>query len=222
MHASRRAGTQVMVRLISVAGSLLSKINSRTFSRRSALLPGTIRLPQVRRYQSYAIGALTLLVFAVGCGPAQGAPSTDNGGGNDMADVTVPDEISDLDAAEVEQRLERLFDGESSSSLAAQEIEPTETSDEPTIDEILELLNSATPEVKPSEITISVSSRTLSGLRRPVLLIATNPAHGTAEIVGINKIVYIPDSSGEPRDSFEYELYDGDEFVFAQVVEVRR
>ena len=40
-----------------------------------------------------------------------------------MADVTVPDEISDLDAAEVEQRLERLFDGESSSSLAAQEIE---------------------------------------------------------------------------------------------------
>ena len=63
VHASRRAGTQVMVRLISVAGSLLSKINSRTFSRRSALLPGTIRLPQVRRYQSYAIGALTLLVF---------------------------------------------------------------------------------------------------------------------------------------------------------------
>ncbi len=135
--------------------------------------------------------------------------------------VTVPDDITDLDSEEVERRLGRLLNGEASSGLAAPDVEPTEEPDGPTLDEILDILNSATPEPGTGEIAIQISPATLAGLRDPVLLIKSPASHGIATVVAPNRILYVPDGSGDGTDTFEYELRDGDVTVVSQVMEIK-
>lgn len=144
------------------------------------------------------------------------------------SDVTVPDDISNLDSEEVERRLGQLLNAGISGGQLAPEgrptevpVLPTQVPGEPTIEEILELLNSATPVPAMSEVVISISPRTLSGLVNPELSIKSPPAHGTATVIGPNQILYVPDGSGDGTDSFEYELMDGGEHVVSQVVEVK-
>ena len=152
------------------------------------------------------------------------ACSAPSAGGSDEAigrtDVRVPDNISELNENEVEQRLGRLLtNADGIASQVSQEIEPTATPAEPSIDEILDLLGSASADT--DEIVISVSAETLSQLQRPVLRIRAEPAHGTVEISGPYRIVYTPNGTGDGPDSFEYELFDGDRFIFSQVIEVK-
>lgn len=162
---------------------------------------------------------LIVAISAIACAGGQVAEPVEG------REVKVPDEVSHLDSAEVERRLGNLLNGTGEpGSQGAQEVEPTATpgtSGEPTLEEILDLLNSATVEPGTGEITISISPATLSRLANPVLTIKSRPLHGTATVVSVNKIVYVPDSSGAQDDSFEYELFDGAEPVFSQVVEVR-
>lgn len=158
------------------------------------------------------------LSVAVACSSAPDGTRTEAPA---RTDIRVPDNVSQLDESEVEQRLGRLLtSADGANSLAAQEIEPTETPDEPSIEEILDLLNSATPSPASNEIAISITSETLSQLERPVLSIRTAPAHGTAEVLGPDRIIYTPQATGSGADSFEYELFDGEQFIFSQVVKV--
>lgn len=133
--------------------------------------------------------------------------------------VTVPDEVSQLDAAEVEQRLGRLV---GSSNRPAPASAPTSVPVELTPEEILALLNSGTPVPDQREVRISISPRTISRLTHPELTIKAWPLHGTVEVTAPNEITYVPDGTGGGQDSFEYELFDGETPVFSQVVEVGR
>ncbi len=136
-------------------------------------------------------------------------------------EITVPDDISDLDADEVERRLGRLLGGDDQGGQAAPRLEPTSVLDEPTLQEILDLLDPANQQPGADEIVISVSPQTLSGLIEPVLTIKSQPTHGSATVIGTSQILYVADGLSVDGDSFEYELFDGSVPVFSQVVEIR-
>ncbi len=147
-------------------------------------------------------------------------------GAQDPSGVIVPDDISSLDSDEVERRLGRLLGGEDvATGQAAPVIQPTavpEVPDEPTLEEILALLNSATPVAGSGEIVISVSPETFLSLAHPVLTIKTQPSHGSATVISPNQILYMPDGTGDGSDAFEYELFDAETHVISQVMEIRR
>lgn len=154
---------------------------------------------------------------------SSGTSLTDSKGNTQIGGVTVPDKISDLDSAEVERRLGRLLIEPSSvdgDALAAQDVEPTAASGEPTIQEILDLLNSEAASTDSGEIVISVSQSTIDMLMNPVLTIKTPPLHGSATVVSQYQILYMPGDQQGNGDWFEYELFDGTESVIALTVEL--
>ena len=166
------------------------------------------------------VAAVTIMILALataGCtsgltGPAEGTDPSNTG------DVTVPDEISELNPDEVERRLSRLLAEGSviDDGLAA----PTEVPGEPTLQEILDALNSGTPVAGSGEVVVSISPKTISGLENPLLTIKTPPMFGSATVMSPSQVLYVPGAGSENGDSFEYELFDGAESVIAVVVEV--
>lgn len=181
-----------------------------------------------------AVAAIWLVAVAsVACASAAAvtpgaADGTSNlsapGNSNNSGNVTVPDEISELDSEEVERRLGRLLSEHSAGegdTAAAQELEPTPASNEPTLQEILDLLNFGSEFNAPKEIVISISPETISGLVDPVLTIKTPPLHGSAVVISPTRILYVPGVPGG-GDSFEYELFDGTKSVVSLVVELRQ
>lgn len=160
-------------------------------------------------------------VAAVACAPGSGFSPAGAQNPANSSEVTVPDDISSLDREEVELRLGRLLGDDNPGGQAAPDIAPTETPGEPTLEEILELLNSGTPSPSLGEIAVSISPGTLAGLERPILSIKIPPSHGSATVIAPNQILYSPDGTGDGTDAFEYELFDGDRLVVSQVIEVR-
>ncbi len=182
-------------------------------------------LPGKDRTTLSRIAALAMLVavlsVAIACaGGAAAAPA--GAQSPDTSDVTVPDNISNLDSDEVDRRLGRLLgsDPAGQGALAASG-SPTEAKD-PLLEEIRDLISSATPVPFTGEIVVSVSPRTLAGLGDPVLVIRSQPSHGVATVVSRNEISYVPRDARVKTDSFEYELLDGDVHVVSQIVEIRR
>lgn len=167
-----------------------------------------------------------VILAAVACAPGTGISPAGAQDPSDSTGITVPDDISGLDSEEVERRLGRLLNDDVPTGQSAPDVEPTSTIDEPTLEEILALLNSATPvpatDPVTGEIVISVSPGTLAALDRPVLTIKSPPSHGSVTVISPNQILYMPDGSGDGSDSFEYELFDGDRSVVSQVMEIRR
>lgn len=162
-----------------------------------------------RRLTWWLIAALVSLT-AIACSSTSSEVSEKNS-------VIVPDDITAMDAREVERRLGGLLN-ESESGQAAQVIEPLD--DEAAIDEILGLLDQPTG-TSASEIVISVSPKTLASLLAPRLTIKVQPEHGTASVISSNQILYVPDRAGSGTDAFEYELFDGEVSVISQVMEIR-
>lgn len=167
-----------------------------------------------------------VLLAVVACAPGAGISPAGAQDPSESTGITVPDDISGLDSEEVERRLGRLLSDDVPTGQSAPNVEPTSTTGEPTLEEILALLNSATPvpatDPVTGEIVISVSPGTLAALGRPVLTIKSPPSHGSATVISPNQILYVPDGSGDGSDAFEYELFDGDRSVVSQVMEIRR
>ena len=139
--------------------------------------------------------------------------------------VTVPDDTSGLDSEEVERRLGRLLGdpgGGGSDSLAPPDVESPAAPGEPTLQEILDLLNADATSVHRGELVFSISPETMAGLASPTLTIKTQPLHGKATVISSSQIVYMPGGPNSVGDSFEYELFDGTESVIALVVEFRQ
>ena len=170
--------------------------------------------------------AADLTVPGSPAGPSGDLVSNGEAGSREQGGVRVPDEISDLDSAEVERRLGRLLgdgNGAEAGAVAAQEAEPTVTAaGEPTLQEILDLLNSGTVSIDSGEIVISVSQGTIDMLADPRLTIKTQPEYGSATVISPSQILYVPGEPGGNSDSFEYELFDGIESVIALTVEIRQ
>ena len=136
--------------------------------------------------------------------------------------VTVPDEISSLDAREVDRRLGRLFgDNTDPVGSSAPGVAPTETVVDPSIKDILDALSGGNTSAPPSEVLITISEMTLNSLANPRVTIKTPPTAGAAVVTEQNQIIYTPDGTSQGGDSFEYELFDGEVSIIAVSVEIK-
>ena len=164
-----------------------------------------------------AITAMFILVSACTYGSEPGEP----GAGSAPRPVTVPDEIASLAPEEVERRLQSLSlrPSETLPAFAAPEPEPAGEADRIPVEQLLKAL-AAEGGSAPREIIISPGRALLAGLDSPSIRIRTAPVAGEVVILPGMRILYIAPAVSGADDSFEYEILDGDDLVFSELVEL--